>query len=393
MTSNGNELRGKVAIVGVGLTEMGALPGRTSLSLAAESFSSALSDSGLSKSDIDGVVCLASGCDYDRFLETVGLDVRYAYQGWSHGRFLVPMVAHAAMAIHHGLADCIAIVHGSGQQSRPHSPQPGDESMWGQAWRQGLGPHGESPAHGALGPGYGVAVSARRYFEMYGGGNEDLAPISVSFRKHAGLNPAAMRRDPITIEDHQASPWLIDPLRRLDFCQSNHGGACMILTSVERARDCLKDPAVILGMAGVHAGPQYHNFAHVGLGTAQQDVFTYHPDDLRIYEQAGVDRADIDGLSVYDAFSPVVLYALERFGFCGPGEAMDFVKNGNIELGGTLPMNTSGGLLSEGHVAGWNIFVEIVRQLRHECGDRQIENAELLQWGSFLGDAVIFGRQ
>jgi acetyl-CoA acetyltransferase len=88
-----------------------------------------------------------------------------------------------------------------------------------------------------------------------------------------------------------------------------------------------------------------------------------------------------------------VLYALERFGFCGPGEAMDFVKDGNIELGGSLPMNTSGGLLSEGHVAGWNIFVEIVRQLRHECGDRQIENAELLQWGSFLGDAVIFGRQ
>lgn len=390
MKSEVGQMRGEVAVVGVGMTEIGKLPGRTSLSLTVESFKNALDDSGLTKNDIDGLVCLASGCDYDRVLESFGIDVRYAYQGWSHGRFLVPMVQHAAMAIYHGLADCVAIVHGHGQQYSPH--QPGDASMWGQMWRQGLGPHGESPAYGAAAPGYGVAMSARRYFDLYGGGNEDLAPIAVTMRYHASLNPAALRREPITIEDHQASPWLIDPLRRLDFCQSNAGGACLILTSKERAADCRKDPVYLLGSQGVHAGPQFHNFAQPGLGVAQQDIFTYEADNQPVYEAAGVERADIDGLSVYDAFSPVVLYALERFGFCGPGEAMAFVKEGKIRLGGELPVNTSGGLLSEGHIAGWNIFIELVRQLRHECGERQIKDAELLQWGSFLGDSIIFGR-
>jgi acetyl-CoA acetyltransferase len=376
-------MRQRTAVCGVGMTEIGAFPEETSLSLATAAFKAALDDAGLEKGEVDGLLCMSYGADYDRFLEAVGLNVRYAYQGWSHGRFLVSMVQHAAMAVHHGLADVIAIVHG--RRGRAFG-QPGDIEMW----RQGLGPHGESPAYGALAPAFGVAISAQRYFHKYGGGSEDLAHIAIALRNNARLNPDALRREPMTVADHQASPWVVEPLRRLDCCQNNDGGACILITSADRAKDMKSAPVYLMGAQGVHAGPQYHNFAHVGLGVAQQDNFTYHPDDLRVYDLAGVDRDDVDSLVVYDAFTPLVLYALERFGFCGPGEAAEFVREGHTSIGGDLPVNTSGGLLSEGHIVGWNLLVELVRQLRHECGERQLPAVELIQWASFLGDSMIF---
>lgn len=160
------------------------------------------------------------------------------------------------------------------------------------------------------------------------------------------------------------------------------------------AKDMNKPPVYVMGMQGLRAGPEYHNFGHVGLGVAQQSTFTYRPsaDDLAVYRSAGIDRSDVGSLTTYDAFSPLILYTLERFGFCGPGEAMEFVKDGNIGLNGTLPMNTSGGLLSEGHLSGFNLFIELVRQLRHECGERQVTDLEIAQYASFLGDSLIFRR-
>ena len=144
----------------------------------------------------------------------------------------------------------------------------------------------------------------------------------------------------------------------------------------------------------MHAGPQFHNLALPGLGVAQQKVHKYKPakEDLFSYQMAGITQKDVDALITYDAFSPLVLFGLERFGFCGPGEAREFVKNGRIEIGGELPINTSGGLLSEGHAVGWNLHVEAVRQLRHECGERQVKDAEIVQYADFLGESVIYGR-
>src|ERR1700743_2611623 len=278
MAADRNPMRGQVAIAGVGLTELKSFPDRTSLSLAVEAFKLALADAGLEKNDVDGLMCLAYGTDYDRFLEATGLNVRYAYQGWSHGRFLAPMIQHAAMAgdmgpgelwVCMGLADCPASLHG--RRGGPFG-QRVDIEMW----RQGLGPHGESPAYGAVAPAYGGAISARRYFELYGAGSEDLAEIAVSLRHNASLNPNALRKDPITVEDHQASPWIIDPLRRLDCCQNNDGGACLLIMSAERARDTAKGGAELLGMQGVHAGPEYHNFGHVGPGGAPRAVLAHH---------------------------------------------------------------------------------------------------------------------
>lgn len=386
MTEVAQALRDKTAVCGTGLL-LGDYPDRTALSLAVEAYQLALDDAGMRREDVDGIIQLSFGYDYDRFLEAVGTDVRYAYQGWSHGRFIAPMLQHAAMAVATGMAKAVAIVHG---RRRKAYGQTADHEMW----RQGLGPHGESPAYGALGPVFGAAIAAQRYFHMYGGGNEDLAPIAMAFRKHAQLNPIAVRRSPMSKQDYLNSRWIIEPLRLFDCCQNNDGGTCLIITSAERARDCRKPPVYISGMQGVHAGRQFHNLTLPGLGVAQQEVYQYRPtkEDLYAYQMAGITHKDVDFLITYDAFSPLVLFGLERFGFCGPGEAREFVKNGRIELGGELPINTSGGLLSEGHLIGWNLFIEAVRQLRHECGERQVADAAICQYGSFLGESVIFRR-
>jgi acetyl-CoA acetyltransferase len=386
MTQLGKDMRDKTAISGVGLM-IGDFPERTPLSLAVEAYQRALADAGMKREDVDGIIQLSYGSDYDRFLEAVGSDVRYANQGWTHGRFIAPMLQQAAMVVAMGLAKAVAVVHG---RKRRAFGQLADHEMW----RQGLGPHGESPAYGAMGPVYGAAVAAQRYFHMYGGSNEDLAPIAVALRKHARLNPLAVRKDPMTIESYLKSRWIMEPLRLFDCCQNNDGGACIIVTSAERARDLKKPPVYISGMQGVHAGPQFHNLTLPGLGVAQQEVYKYKPtkEDLYAYEMAGITHKDVDALITYDAFSPLVLFGLERFGFCGPGEAREFVKDGRIELGGELPVNTSGGLLSEGHVVGWNLFIEAVNQLRHDCGARQVKDAEIIQYGSFLGESIIFRR-
>ena len=380
------QLAGKTAVCGVGM-RVGVFPEESSMSLAVDAYREAIDDAGMTRKDVDGIMMLSMGPDYDRFLEAIGSDVRYANEGWHHGRFIGPMIQHAAMVVATGMAKAVAIVHGRKRRAFGQTSEP-------EMWRQGLGPHGESPAYGALSPVFGAAAAAQRYFHMYGGSNDDLAPIPIAFRKHARMTPHAVRRDPLTLEDYLKSRWVVEPLRLYDCCQNNDNAACIIITSVERARDCPKTPVRILGMQGVHAGPQFHNLALPGLGVAQQKVHKYRPskEDLFSYQMAGITQKDVDALITYDAFSPLVLFGLERFGFCGPGEAREFVKNGRIEIGGELPINTSGGLLSEGHAVGWNLHVEAVRQLRHECGERQVKDAEIVQYADFLGESVIYGR-
>mgnify|MGYP000712249562 CR=1 FL=1 len=210
------EFKDKTAICGVGLT-IGSFPDKTPLSLAVDAYQKALDDAGLKRGDVDGIIQLAYGSDYDRFLEAVGTDVRYANQGWTHGRFIAPMLQQAAMVVASGMAKAVAVVHG--RKGRQFG-QLADHEMW----RQGLGPHGESPAYGAFSPALGVALAVQRYFHMYGGSNADLAPIAVAFRKHARLNPIAVRTDPMSTEDYLKSRWIVEPLRLFDCCQNNDGG-------------------------------------------------------------------------------------------------------------------------------------------------------------------------
>jgi acetyl-CoA acetyltransferase len=185
---------------------------------------------------------------------------------------------------------------------------------------------------------------------------------------------------------------VVDPLRLYDCCLITDGAAVVLVTSADRARDLKQAPVYIAGMQGLRSGRDEFIFAPRGLGINQQPTVRSRPPerDLAVYRMAGIERKDVAGLYTYDAFSPVVLFVLERFGFCGPGEAASWVQNGRIELGGELPMNTSGGLLSEAHVGGWNSILEIVRQLRGAAGERQIPNPRHLQWGTAWGDSVIF---
>jgi acetyl-CoA acetyltransferase len=211
-------------------------------------------------------------------------------------------------------------------------------------------------------------------------------------RRHARLNPQALMTRPMTLEDYEAQPYIVEPLRRPDFSLMSDGGACVLVTAAERARDRGRPAVLIGGMQGLRAGRDEFIFAPPGLGVFQQGT-ERRPEHHPVYAMAGLSGPeDVDSLQLYDAFSPNVLFTLERFGFVGEGEALDWVQDGRIEIGGELPVNTAGGLLSEAHITGWNHIVEAVRQIRGEAGERQVAGCEVVQWATPFGDSVVLHR-
>lgn len=228
---------------------------------------------------------------------------------------------------------------------------------------------------GFTSPGASHAMMYQRHMHEFGTTTEDLAHIAVAFRKHAGLNPAAFRKEPITLQDHQNSRFIAQPLRLLDYCQINDGAVAWIMTSPERAKDMRKKPVYLAGYARQDQST-----------AASLPPTNYWYDELRtvasqVYGRAGVTRNDVDGLMIYDNFTPTVLFSLEGMGFCEQGEGGAFVRDGTLELGrGRWPTNTSGGHLSESYMQGWALLAEAVRQLRGECDIRQIPDAEVIQY-------------
>ncbi|MGH8014276.1 MAG: thiolase family protein [Candidatus Binataceae bacterium] len=390
--SNWN-MKDQAAIAGVGHSKYGRRLMRSPIDLAAEAISMALADAGLERERLDGlIVSFGSpiGADGDSLAQVLGLRLRSYNQTWSHGRFTASCIQWAAMQVSAGLAEaiaCMAAVSFSGSR-RPMMGGASDR----EGAREAGGGHGEDPVYGMTSPGAGAALVARRYFERYGASGEQLAAVPVAFRKHAAMNPNAIMREPFGVADHQASRLVCEPLHLLDYCLINDGAACVIVTTAERARDLKKPPVYIGGMQGLPAGHDEFIWAYPGFGVAQQPAFDYQAGVQPVYQMAGVAHKDIDALFTYDAFSILAWMALERFGFCKPGEAAAFTQNGRIELGGELPMNTNGGLLSEAHIMAWNHQVEIVRQLRGECGSRQIKGAKIIQWANAYGDSLIYHR-
>jgi acetyl-CoA acetyltransferase len=387
-----SQLRDRTAIVGVGNSKYDRYtPDVSPLSLVVDALRDALDDSGLRRDDIDGLLVnigTPAGVDYDQVAEGLGLNIRFADQTWTHGRQLGTVLAHAAMAVHCGLANYVACVCGLNWSRVGTVGAPGQF----QDDREIGGAHFENPPYGMSSPGGAYALAAQRYFDLYGATSADLAEVCVTIRDHARRNPNAFMRKELTVADHQASRYICEPLHLFDYCLTV-GGACVVIVSAaDRARDTRKPPVSMLAFHGMHAGRKEATGGRPGLGLHQQSPDDLCPDprDLEIYAEAGVSRADIDGFYTYDAMSTIVWLALERWGHCKSGEAWEFTKNGGIGLGGRLPVNTSGGLLSEAHISSWNHICEITRQLRGECGDRQIENAEVLQWATNRGDSVIF---
>ncbi len=384
----------KAAIVGIGHSEFGRFLPDSQLKLATKALRGALADSGLQRSDIDGLALHMGwplGVDYDRVAEVFGLEIDYIHQSWTHGRFVTNSLQHAALAVTNGLAEVVACVTAiSFTRERDILGGPGDiEGM-----REEGGTHGENPVYGLTAPAGGAALGMQRYMATYGATSEQLAAVPIALRQHALRSPNSVMKKPLTMEDHQSSRMVVDPLHLFDCCLITDGAAVVLVTTAERARDMRQKPVYISGMQGARSGRDEFIFAPPNLGINQQPVGRTTPRerDLAVYRMAGIGSADIDAFYTYDAFSPLVLFALERFGFCGPGEAAEWVQGGRIGPGGALPVNTSGGLLSEAHVAGWNSMCEIVRQLRGEAGPRQIPGAEHLQWGTCWGDSVTFGR-
>lgn len=378
------------AIAGIGASEFGLNLPQSQMRLGATAFKAALADSGLAREDVDGLSIHQGaplGADYDRVAGALGLNLRYVNQSWLHGRFVTGSLQHAAMAVTCGMADVVACFTAvSFSRERHILTGDGDD----EAWREEGGSHGEAPLYGHDSPGSGAALAMRRYMEIYGVTTLDLAEVPVSIRAHASRNPAAIMQKPLSVEAHQSSRLVIDPLRLYDFCLLSDAAVVVLVTTRERARDLRQTPVRIASMQGLRAGREEFVFGPQGLGLAQQCFAPYEPAPLQpVFAQLGMTHRDVDAFYTYDAFSPLVLFSLERFGYCGRGEAGHFIKDGRIGPGGELPVNTSGGLLSEAHVSGWNSIAEMTRQIRGAAGSRQLPRADVLHWGTPWGDAVI----
>jgi len=367
------------------------LLGETVLQAQAKVARAALDDAGLRMSDVDGLLTAGVwGMPGPGSLmpltvgEYLGITPRFMDGTNIGGSAFEAHVAHAALAIEAGYCDVALIVYGSAQRTAR------SRSLGGRP--TGLTFQYEVP-YGLATPVGSYALAATRYLHQYGGRPEDLAAVAVSARRWAQLNEAAMMREPLSVDDVLASPMICDPLHVRDCCLATDGAGAVIMTTAERARD-LKSRAVRV----------------LGYGEAQESWLISEMEDLtwlksaamsseRAFAMAGVSRNDIDVLQVYDSFTITVLLTLEALGYCGRGEAAAFMKGGRIGPGGALPVNTSGGGLSCLHPGMYGLFliIEAVRQLRGECGQRQVANAELALvhgTGGHLssGGTCIFGR-
>jgi acetyl-CoA acetyltransferase len=358
-----NSLKDKTAIIGVGATPQGRIPGSTQLSLAVDAFKVALDDSGLQKSDIDGLLTFPGttapegALNYLRVGEALGIDPAFTGSMSMGGGTAGALVQMAAMAVESGHATTVACVFGDA--AKTGGSRFSRASGWGDSW--GI--------WGMMGAAANSAVAASRHMALYGTTSEQLAEVAVACRRHASMNPAAVMRDPITIADHQASRWIVEPLRLLDCCLISDGGVCVIVTSAERAKDAKQPQVLISGMGQAYT-----------TRTLEREDWWYVPHQKlaldRAYAMAGMGPQDIDVAQLYDNFTISVLLWLEHAGFCKPGEAGPFVEGGRIQLGGELPVNTAGGNLSESYMEGWLHIVEGVRQLRGQGGERQVQDAE-----------------
>jgi acetyl-CoA acetyltransferase len=385
----------RVAVVGVGTIGCGTFADESLASMTNRAVAAALLDCGLERREVDGLfVHIGSprGLDYDELALLLGLEVELSLQTWSHGRFGATVIGTACMALQCDLVG-VALCVGAFKNSPFARIGMATSVGFFEGVREGAGPHAETPSVGMAAPAAGAAMSTRRYLDRYGIDRERLGAVAVAQRSAAARNPLAVMQAPITHAEYEQSRFVVEPLRLLDCSVPTDTAVAVVLTRGDRARSLAQPPVWVLGFQGIHAGPNEFIFGRPGLGINQADVFDYRPKgaDEPVYRRAGVKPSEVGTLHCYDGFSPQVWWTLERFGFCPPGEAPDFVDDGRIELGGELPVNTSGGHLSEGHSNGWGQTVELVRQLRGQAGSRQIDGLHVGQWATTLGDSIVYG--
>ena len=354
-------LNNQAAIVGIGATEFSKNSGRSEVQLAAEAVRAALNDCGLTPSDVDGMTTFTlDTSDEIEVARAVGIGDLTFYSRVPHGGGAATGVLHqAAMAVATGICEavvCYRALNGRSGQRYSSGVSEGvatsDLIHWG--WYI---------PYGLMTPASWVAMFTQRYMYEYGATSLDLAQVAVSTRKHAVNNPHAFfYQKPLTIEEHQESRWIVEPLHLYDCCQETDGGCAVVVTTAERAKDLKQPPAIIRGVAQ-------------GAGRDQEVMTSFYRPSIsnlpemdlvadQVYKQSGLGPNDIDAAVIYDAFTSIVLWQLESFRFCKLGEAKDFIRNGNLEVGGRLPSNTHGGQLSEAYIHGVNGVNEGVRLIR-----------------------------
>jgi acetyl-CoA acetyltransferase len=365
-----DSLRNKVAIVGIGDTDVGVVRGMSATQLYVQAARRALEDAGIDKGDIDGLVTCSSFAEpylyhAEMIAEYMQIFPRYCMTVPTGGGTTLAIMHHAASAILTGMCNTVLITMADSQLSGLTRAK-AIEAMAGAGH-----PQFERP-YGAPIPAF-YALVARAHQHAYGTTDEQRAAVAVACRKHASMNPAAQMRDPITIADVLKSRLIADPLHLLDCSLVSDGGGAIIMTSAERARDFPRPPAYLLGIGEGHSH-EHISQAHSFVTSAAKEA------GARAYAMAGLGPKDIDVAELYDCFTPVVIIELEDLGFCGKGEGGRFVEGGRIELGGELPVNTHGGLLSHchpGHPGSMFSVTEAVRQLRGDCGPRQVKDARI----------------
>jgi acetyl-CoA acetyltransferase len=372
---NVQPLQDAAAIVGIGQTEFSKNSGRSELQLAAEAVRAALADAGIEPKEVDGLTTFTMDTnDEIEVARAVGIgDLTFFARTPYGGGAAIGVILHAAMAVASGVANCVVVYRAFNERSgRRYSTGVSEPLVTADAihWSWYM-------PFGLLTPASWVAMYSQRYMHEYGCTGRDLAQVAVSTRKHAVHNPNAFFYGrALTVEEHQASRWIAEPLRLFDCCQESDGGCAQVIVPARRARAMKAKGALIRGVAQA-AGRDQENMT-----SFYRPSISYLPEmDLvakQTYAMAGLAPADIGAAILYDAFTPVVLWQLESWGFCSRGEAKDFVRDGNLELGGALPCNTHGGQLSEAYIHGMNGVNEGVRLIRGTSVNQPKKNEHVL---------------
>jgi acetyl-CoA acetyltransferase len=356
----------RAAVAGVAESDLG-VTGKSALGLLTQAAAGALADAGLVPQDVDGIATNGvSRFSAALVAEHLGVAPRWSDSTFAGGSSYEIFVGHAARAIEAGDCETVLVCYGSDQRSAR------SRSLGGPRELHTPEAQFEAPYHPLM-PISLYAMAAQRYLHEYGAKPEHLAEVAVAAREWALLNPKAFRHDAgaLSSDDVLASPLVSSPLHQLDCCLVTDGGGAVVLTTLERARDLRHDPIVVLGtgecttstsMAGV---PDLLRTGAVESGR-------------RAFSAAALGPAEIDVVEVYDSFTVTVLLTLEALGFCGFGEGAGFLEGGRARPGGGFPLDTSGGGLSYCHPGMFGVFllIEAVRQLRGECGERQVAGAE-----------------
>jgi acetyl-CoA acetyltransferase len=361
-------LRGKTAIVGVGHAGFGDASGFTEMEILTQAALAACADAGISLREIDGLATcsVTSGMWGMAVAESLAIRPKFLDSTMIGGSSFVEHLLPAMLALDAGICNAVLVCYGSTQRSgtvNRAAIASARKLLDAQPYEHPYGPAAPAPSY---------ALAAARHMHQYGTTREQLAEVAVAARRWAMLNPEAQMRDPLTIEDVIGARMVADPLTVRDCCLVTDGAGAFVLTRADRARDLARPPVHVLGNATAIWHRQISSLPDLTVTAASES-------GARAFEMAGITAKDADVVELYDAFTINTILFLEDLGFCPKGEGGRFVADGAIAPGGRLPVNTNGGGLSCVHPGMYGIFImiEAVRQLRGECGERQVNGARI----------------